>query len=56
VGNYTIHNEEFVSWAQEYVMWEGEKFHAVFCDPPYGISFMCTKWDDHGGPEAKRTI
>ena len=29
-----------------------ERYHAVFCDPPYGISFMSKAWDDHGGPEA----
>lgn len=46
MSDYTIHNSEFVSWAEEVAAWGWEtKFHAVLCDPPYGISFMGKEWD-----------
>jgi hypothetical protein len=52
-SKYQIHNSEFVSWAEDTAYWQIEsKFHAVLCDPPYGIAFMGKEWDDHGGPEA----
>lgn len=38
-----IYNAEFVSWAKKQ---KGKKFHAVLCDPPYGLSFMGKDWDD----------
>jgi DNA modification methylase len=54
--SYQVHNAEFVSWAadEDYrISFEGApKYHAVLCDPPYGISFMGKKWDDVGGPQA----
>jgi len=28
------------------------KFHAVLCDPPYGIAFMGKEWDTVQGPSA----
>jgi len=47
-----IHCREFVEWASESALFDDCKYHAVLCDPPYGIAFMGKKWDDHGGPEA----
>lgn len=44
VDNHTL--EEYSA------VYSGPKFHAVLCDPPYGIAFMGKKWDDAGGPEA----
>ena len=35
-------NEEFVAWAQAY---RGHRFHAGFCDGPYGLEFLQAKWD-----------
>lgn len=43
---YKIYNSEFVAWANSY---EGKKFHAVLCDPPYALGFMGQKWDNFGG-------
>ena len=31
----TIHHADAVQWAREY---QGEKFHALFCDPPYALT------------------
>lgn len=45
---YKVHNAEFTQWA----FFENTKYHAVLCDPPYGIAFMGKKWDDLGGPAA----
>lgn len=39
---YKIYNAEFIAWARDY---EGRKFHACFCDPPYGLEFMGKEWD-----------
>ena len=33
---------EFVAWAKAY---DGPRFHAVLCDPPYGLKFMGKDWD-----------
>lgn len=44
LGLYSVHQSEFVSWAQSY---QGDRFHAVLCDPPYFISFMGKEWDSH---------
>ncbi len=33
---------EFVAWAKAY---DGSRFHAVLCDPPYGLEFMGKDWD-----------
>jgi site-specific DNA-methyltransferase (adenine-specific) len=38
----TIINQELTKWSAEY---RGEKFHAVLCDPPYGLEFMGKEWD-----------
>ncbi len=40
-----IINEDIVKWCKEY---EGEKFHAVLCDPPYELGFMGKSWDSTG--------
>lgn len=35
-------NNKLESWSREYT---GPKFHAVLCDPPYGLKFMGKHWD-----------
>jgi DNA modification methylase len=42
----TVINSEFVVWAQAETV-KGTKFHAVLCDPPYGLNFMGNEWDTH---------
>jgi site-specific DNA-methyltransferase (adenine-specific) len=37
-----IHNESLEQWSAAYT---GPKFHAVLCDPPYGLEFMGKEWD-----------
>jgi DNA methylase len=52
---YSIHNSEVVAWcAEELQRIEAgaPRYHAVLCDPPYGIAFMGKEWDDVGGPQA----
>jgi hypothetical protein len=49
---YTVENSEFVAWAEMETLFQVNKFHAVLCDPPYGIAFMGKEWDDPGGPVA----
>jgi len=41
--NYTLHCAEVVRWSELYI---GKKFHAVMCDPPYGLGFMDKDWDE----------
>ena len=41
-SDYQVIQSEFVSWAASY---HGPKFHAVLCDPPYGLEFMGKEWD-----------
>src|ERR1700722_439756 len=48
--SYSVYNSEFVSWAKAQT--DGVKYHAVLCDPPYGIAFMGKEWDDVGAPSA----
>ena len=50
--NYSVENFEFVAWAEMETLFQVNKFHAVLCDPPYGIAFMGKEWDDPGGPVA----
>ena len=50
--NYSVENSEFVTWAEMETLFQVNKFHAVLCDPPYGIAFMGKEWDDPGGPVA----
>ena len=40
--SWDIHTEEFAAWAKAY---EVPRFHAVLCDPPYGLRFMGKDWD-----------
>jgi DNA modification methylase len=42
---YAVYNAEFVAWAKDAAS-RGEKFHAVLCDPPYGLYFMGKDWDN----------
>jgi site-specific DNA-methyltransferase (adenine-specific) len=39
-----VHND-IMSWAASY---EGPKFHALLCDPPYELGFMGKDWDKSG--------
>jgi len=36
---------DVIDWALGY---EGEKFHALLCDPPYELNFMGKDWDSSG--------
>ena len=36
-------NADVLDWAASY---DGPKFHAVLCDPPYNYQFMGKDWDD----------
>lgn len=49
MGSTKINNSEFVAWASEeqgrITFGESTPYHAVLCDPPYGISFMGKEWD-----------
>jgi DNA modification methylase len=51
-----IFNAEILAWsvqeAERIKAGESAPYHAVLCDPPYGIAFMGKEWDDAGGPEA----
>jgi hypothetical protein len=54
--NVQIYNAEILAWsvqeAERIKSGESAPYHAVLCDPPYGIAFMGKEWDDAGGPEA----
>ena len=41
MSQYDIHHGDLLRWAAEY---EGEPFHALLCDPPYGLDFMGADW------------
>jgi len=41
----TMLQADILTWAQTYT---GPKFHALLCDPPYGIEFMGKAWDKFG--------
>jgi hypothetical protein len=47
-----IHHADAVQWAREY---DGDKFHALLCDPPYELGFMGKKWDASGVPFSPAT-
>lgn len=40
---YKIENQDILEWAKNY---KGEKFHTLFCDPPYSLNFMGKGWDN----------
>lgn len=40
--SHQLINSKLEDWSRSYT---GAKFHAVLCDPPYGISFMGKTWD-----------
>jgi len=56
VPTWKLYNAELVAWAAEerarIECGESRPYHAVLCDPPYGISFMGKKWDEPGGQAA----
>ncbi len=41
----TIHTGDAIKWAWQY---EGPRFHALLCDPPYELGFMGKDWDRSG--------
>lgn len=52
--NYKI---ECVDVLEESRKYEGEPFHGILCDPPYGLSFMGKKWDyDVPGSDVWRAL
>lgn len=38
-------NADVRDWASSFT---GQKFHAIFCDPPYELNFMSKEWDNSG--------
>lgn len=46
--SWEVVNSTVEEWAANY---DGPPFHALFCDPPYGLRFMGAAWD-HGVPAA----
>lgn len=38
---YKIYNDDVVKWAKEY---DGERFHALFCDPPYHLTSIVKRF------------
>ena len=42
MGKFEIITADVVDWSSSY---EGQKFHAILCDPPYGLEFMGKSWD-----------
>ena len=47
---YNIHKGDAVKWAEEY---KGEKFHALFCDPPYHLTTITKRFGKNGSKPAK---
>ncbi|MCI0620059.1 MAG: hypothetical protein L0387_00005, partial [Acidobacteria bacterium] len=46
VMGWKMYRSDVVKWTGECREWVcGEKFHAVLCDPPYGLEFMGQEWD-----------
>jgi site-specific DNA-methyltransferase (adenine-specific) len=42
---YRLITKDILEWASEY---EGPRFHALLCDPPYELNFMNKGWDNSG--------
>ena len=49
IGSYKVICGEFVAWADgeaaRIERGEAQRYHAVLCDPPYGLEFMGKEWD-----------
>ena len=43
--DWEIHTADILNWAAGY---DGPKFHALLCDPPYELKFMGKRWDATG--------
>jgi tRNA1(Val) A37 N6-methylase TrmN6 len=41
--NWQVINADVLDWSASY---DGPKFHACLCDPPYGLEFMGKEWDE----------
>ena len=54
IGLYKVICAEFVAWAKEEARrierGEADRYHAVLCDPPYGLEFMSKEWDSFSKP------
>jgi site-specific DNA-methyltransferase (adenine-specific) len=44
-GSHTVHHGDCIDWMETL---PDDCVHAVCCDPPYGLLFMNSKWDDLG--------
>lgn len=53
MNTWKIHHAAVEVWGKEYT---GPKFHAAFCDPPYGLKFMGKDWDVLAAEEWGRAI
>lgn len=55
--SWTIHNAEVIVWAREELAriarGESAPYHAILCDPPYGLEFMGKDWDSPSGAVIK---
>ena len=45
MSNWRIDCKDILTWCKEY---NGPKFHAMLCDPPYELGFMGKDWDKSG--------
>ena len=45
MSEHKIYCEDVLEWCKAY---NGPKFHAILCDPPYELGFMGKKWDKSG--------
>lgn len=41
-AEWRVEQADILEWLRDY---DGPRFHAVFCDPPYGLAFMGKEWD-----------
>lgn len=52
MGHYTLITSTFEAFSESQRAEKALPYHAIFCDPPYGMAFMGKEWDDIGGPQA----